>query len=179
MKKIKWQVFLFLALNLFNLTAFAWSHSIELGYSISHDPRHTKYNNSGFLLSGDLFPLRRTPWTFWSITGSLAQWHTTEPQDQTLTTGAVSLALRFYPLHAKKKYIPYLLGSVGPSILSHRQFGFNKQAKNMAFQTNLGLGMEVKKFDVNLRLQHISNASLAQPNHGFNILYLLSLGYLF
>ena len=50
MKKI--HLYSTLLLILFSNVAFAWDHSVELGYGYSHDPNHTKYNNSGFLLSG-------------------------------------------------------------------------------------------------------------------------------
>ncbi len=179
MRRIKFcQLFLIIVLGLFTSVAMAWDHSIEFGYGFSHDPNHTKYNNSGFLLSGDLFPLHRSPWTFWSITGSLGQFRTSAPYYKNLTTGAASLALRIYALDIKK-YPGYFLASFGPAILSHRQFGLNKQGKNIAIQSNLGLGMEFNKIDVNLRVEHFSNAGLSHPNQGFNVLYLLSVGYLF
>lgn len=159
-------------------SSFAWDHSVELGYGYSHDPNGTKYHNSGVLLSGDMFALKHTPMTFWSITGSLGRWHTTAPQNKNLTTAAVSLALRFYPF-VQMTHPTYLLASFGPAVLASRKFGVNTQAKNVTFQSNLGLGMEFNPIDVNLRLVHYSNAYLAKPNQGFNILYLLSIGYLF
>lgn len=163
----------------FTISAFAWTHSIELGYGFSHDPNNTKYNNSGFLLSGDIWSFRHTQWTNWSITGSLGKWHSSAPVNQNLTTGAVSLALRYYPWTNLNCYPGYLLVSFGPAALSNRQFGLNTQAKNITIQSNLGIGEEFNHFDVNLRLEHFSNASLAKPNEGFNIMYLLSIGYLF
>ncbi len=164
-------------LSFITINVYAWDHSIELGYGFSHDPNEIKYNNSGFLLTSDLFPLSRGHYTFWSITGALGQWHSTAPTHQDLTTGAVSLALRLYPM--PNYYPAYLLGSLGPALLSSRQFGVNKQGSNLALQTNIGLGMEYHSFDVNLRLAHYSNANIFNPNEGFNVLYLLSVGYLF
>lgn len=173
------QIFLLIILSSFVFSAYAWDHSIELGYGYSHDPNHSRYKNSGFLLSGDIFPLSRGDWTFWSINGALGQWYTTAPHNKNLTTAALSLALRFYPFTIAQKYPAYLLGSVGPAFLSNRKFGLNTQAKNWTLQTFLGLGAEFNCLDVNLRLEHFSNAGLAKPNEGFNILYLLSIGYLF
>lgn len=172
---------LFFVLNLFFTNLFAWDHSVEFGYGYSHDPNNVKYNNSGFLLSGDLYPIKRTPLTFWSFTGSLGQWHTTAPIYKNLTTVAASLALRLYPFHQfhLQNNSPYFLGSLGPAYLSSNKFGINTQAYHVALQTNLGVGDEINHFDVNLRLQHFSNAGTGTPNQGFNILYLLSLGYLF
>lgn len=180
MKKINlYQAILFILLCFMSINSFAWNNSIELGYGISHDPNHTKYNNSGFLLSGDIFSLRRTLRTFWSITGALGQWHSTTPKNNNLTTGAVSLALRLYAFNIGNHYPSYLLASAGPAFLSKQKFGLNTQASHLTIQTNIGLGAEFKKFDLNFRLVHYSNANLGHPNQGFNILYLASIGYLF
>ncbi len=163
--------------SVLTINSYAWDHSIELGYGYSHDPNNVKYNNSGLLLTSDLLSLSRGRYTFWSITGALGQWHTTAPTHPNLTTGAISLALRVYPV--ANDHPAYLLGSLGPALLSERQFGINKQGSNFSLQTNLGVGMEFHPFDVNFRLTHYSNAHLFHPDQGFNILYLLSFGYLF
>lgn len=173
------KVVVFFLVSLFSLKSFAWDHSVELGYGRSHDPNHTKYTNSGFLLTSDLYPLKHTPYTFWSLNGALGQWYTTTPVHKNLTTGALSLALRYYPLMTEDEYIPYLYGSVGPAILSQRKYGYNTQGANLTFQINLGLGMELGHADVNLRFSHYSNAHIVHPDEGFNVLYLLSIGYLF
>jgi hypothetical protein len=72
-----------------------------------------------------------------------------------------------------------MLASAGPALLSNKRFGVNSQAGIVTIQTNLGFGVELFPIDVNLRLEHFSNANLGSPNEGFNILYLLSFGYLF
>ena len=169
---------LFIFSSLFTVTSFAWDHSLDIGYGISHDPNHTRYNNSGFLLTSDFYPIKRTPKTFWSLTGALGQWHTTAPQNKNLTTMALSVALRYYPW-TFGNYPGYLLGSVGPAYLSNRHFGRNTQAGNLTFQWNIGLGAELHQVDINLRLAHFSNAYIARPDQGFTVLYLLSIGYLF
>ena len=172
--------FIFTLLNCYGATSYAWNHSIELGYGYSHDPNHTKFNNSGLLLSGDIIPLwRRTPWTFFSLTGSLGRWRTTASHNQNLTTAAASLALRVYPFKITTyEYPPYVFASFGPAYLSSRKFGENTQGSHLSIQSILGLGFELHCVDVNLRAVHYSNAHLASPNEGFNILYLLSIGYL-
>lgn len=171
--------FLFVLLSLITITSFAWDRSIDIGYGYSHDPNDTKYNNSGVFLSGDFWPVYHSPMTFWSLNGSLGQWYSSAPENKNLTTVAAALALRFYPLTTAETYPVYLLASAGPAYLSTRHFGTNVQGSNLAFQLNGGLGMEYKHFDANLRMVHYSNAGLANPNEGYNILYLLSLGYLF
>ncbi len=163
------QLLLFTLLNLVTLSASAWNQSVELGYGFSHDPNNIRYNNSGLLLSGDIYTIAQTQWTHWSITGSLGQWRTTAPTNKNLTTGAASLALRLYPLSSELQYSPYLFASAGPALLSSRIFGVNTQAKNISIQTNGGLGVEYGHYDFNLRLQHYSNASIWKPNEGFEI----------
>lgn len=171
------QLILLLLLLVFSSLTFAWNRSIELGIGHSHDPNGTRYYNSGLFLSGDFLPLWDSCWYKFTLNATLGQWYTTVPNSKYLTTGAVSLALRLYPNNFE--YRPYLLGSVGPAILSSKNFGVNQQGANLAFQCNAGLGIEYKQYDVNLRMAHISNAGLVHPNEGFNVLYVLSVGYLF
>lgn len=175
-----YQVFLFVIVTLFSSLTFAreWCHSVDVGYGISHDPNHARYNNSGVLLTADLIPICRTSWSFWSINGALGQWYTTAPINKNLTTVAASLALRLYP-YDFDSYRSYVLGSVGPAYLSSKWYGENEQAGNFTFQWNGGLGIEFDQFDINMRVSHYSNAYLATPDHGFTVLYLLSIGYLF
>jgi hypothetical protein len=180
MKKFTiYQTLSFILLIFFTLTSFAWDNSVELGYGHSHDPNHTKYYNSGFLLTSDIYPLKHTPRTYWSLNGALGQWYTSAPHNKNLTTAAMSLALRFYPWTDATNYPTYLLGTVGPAYLSSRHYGANTQAGNVTIQFNLGLGVELNNIDVNLRLSHYSNAYIARPDQGFTVLYLLSIGYLF
>jgi hypothetical protein len=161
-------------------TSFAWERSIEAGYGYSHDPNDTKHYNSGIFLSGDLWPLWFTPYTFWTLNGALGHWYSTAPNNKYVTTVAAALALRYYPWTYHTTYPFYLTASAGPAYLSAKQFGVNKQGSNLAFQTFLGLGTEFyQHYDVNLRFVHYSNAYTSRPNNGYNILYVLSFGYLF
>lgn len=179
MKKLSLQLICLSLMTLFYTSAFAWEHSIELGYGRSHDPNGTKYTNSGFLLTSDLYSFWQTNWFHPSINVALARWRSTTPSNNRLTAAALSLALRGYPFSYQENYSPYLFASAGPAYLSFRKFSVNTQAKHISIQTNIGLGMEFKCIDVNFRLAHYSNANLAKPNEGFNILYMLSVGYLF
>jgi hypothetical protein len=175
-----YQALLLILASFFTLNAFAWDHSIELGYGVSHDPNHDQYNNSGFLLSGDIYPFRHTPYTYWSLNAALGQWHSSAPVHRNLNTAAVSLALRYYPFMSGLPYSPYLLGSIGPALLSTRHFGLNTQGANLAFQVNAGAGMEFfEKVDANFRISHYSNAYIFRPDQGFTVLYMFSMGYLF
>lgn len=177
MKQTK--VFLFLSLCLWSMVASAWDHSVQLAYGRYQDPNDTKYDNSGFFLNSNLYVLRRTPSTFWSIDGALGQWHSTAPEHQNLTTAALSLGLRYYPFNVYQKYPAYINVSEGLAYLSQRKFGTNVQGMNVSFQSLAGLGVELNHIDVGLRFVHYSNANTAYPNEGFNFFYMLSIGYLF
>jgi hypothetical protein len=177
---MKKYIYLIVILNFFAIQfSYAWDNSISFGYGKSHDPNHSTFDNSGFLLSADMLGLKRTKHTFWSINGSLGRWHTTTPINKKLISAALSLKLRAYLFDIESQYPFYLLGSAGPAWISNKRFGLNTQAGNLTIQTNLGLGTEFNNFDINLRLEHFSNANLSRPNEGFNILYLVSIGYLF
>jgi hypothetical protein len=178
-KLIAAKLFLFIFFSLFVTESLAWNYSIDAGYGYSHDPNDSKYHNSGFLLSGDFYPIKRTPLTFWSLNASLGQWHSSAPVNKNVTSAAVSLGLRLYAFQIAHQYPFYFLGTVGPAYISKIRLGTNTQASHATIQTNLGLGAEFNKLDLNFRLAHYSNANLGHPNDGFNILYLLSIGYLF
>jgi hypothetical protein len=180
MPKLKLFIMLvFTFLSLFTVNAYAWNNSIELGYGVSKDPNNDKYTNSAFLLNGDFYHFHKTPLTLWSINGAIGHLHSNDSINKNVTTAALSVALRLYPFKMRYEYPPYILGSIGPAYLSSKHFGSNKQASHFTLQSNLGLGVEFNHFDVNLRLLHYSNAYLAHPNQGFNVKFLLSLGYLF
>ncbi|MES2217625.1 MAG: acyloxyacyl hydrolase [Pseudomonadota bacterium] len=180
MKKLNFQkLFLLALLGSFTLNAFAWDHSVEIGYGRSPDKNHRQYYNSGVFLNGDIWSFRKTPYTHWSLNGAIGQWYTTTPVNKNLTTAALSVVLRLYPWTSALKYPPYLLGSVGPAYISSKEFGYNTQAANATFQWTAGLGAEFKNIDLNFRFVHFSNAYIARPDEGFTVLYLLSLGYLF
>jgi hypothetical protein len=158
---------------------FAWNHSVSIGVGKSHDPNDIKHYNSGVLLSGDLIPLKRYSWSFWTVNGALGRWYSTAPVNKNLTTLAAALAVRLYPNIGSDNYKFYGLLSAGPAYLSSKQFGVNDQGSNLSGQWLAGIGFEHQQFDINFRYIHFSNAHLASPDQGFNIQYLLSVGYLF
>lgn len=180
MKKFHVKLLLTVILGLWSLAALAWDYSIEAGYGYSHDPNHTRYNNSGVLINSDFLKLWDSPWIRWSLFGSVGQWYSTAPVNKKLTTAALSITFRLYPFYIPTTCYPvYGFLASGPALLSSRRFGLNEQAQNITFQSDIGFGVELNHVDINLRWHHYSNANLSTPNEGFNILYLLSIGYLF
>ncbi len=160
-------------------SAFSWNHSVEIGAGKSHDPNDTKHYNSGVMLSADVLPLWRTHMTLGTLNGALGRWYSTAPQNKNLITAAVSVAARIYPFDLESACDPYILGSWGPTYLSTRELGNNEQGTNLTFQWIGGLGVEYQHIDVNFKYVHYSSAQLFSPNEGFNIQYMLSVGYLF
>lgn len=164
--------------------ALAWTHGISLGYGKSKEIGYSYYN-SGFFLHGIFYKFRPVdPMLYFSVDGSLGRWSSSTRTNKRLDTAAVSAAARAYFMPpASHTYRPYLLTTFGPVYLSKKHFGKEEQGSHFAFQTTLGGGMEFIKhgrgIDTNLRMIHYCNAGLASPNQGFDILYVLSVGYLF
>lgn len=182
MRKLNFSKWIGCILLLFSVSsALAWDHGVSLGYGGGSDWNHHTYENSGVFLNADFTTIKEKNWVHITFNGSLGKFWTNEPVNKDLFTAALSLAFRFYPLNANSVH-PFFLASVGPAYLSERKFGLNNQAANVAFQSVLGLGAEfgkARRVDLNMRMVHYSNASLMRPNEGFNIFYIVSLGYLF
>jgi hypothetical protein len=164
--------------------AFAWRHGISFGYGRSQEVGYG-YDNSGFFLHGIFYRFNPVdPMLYFSADGSLGFWHASTRRHKRLNTAAASLAARAYFMPpAQHVYRPYLLLTFGPVYLSQKHFGEETQGSHFAFQTTLGGGMEYvpgkQGVDLNLRMIHYCNAGLASPNQGFDVFYVLSVGYLF
>lgn len=162
-------------------SAFSWTHGISLGYGGGSDIRHHTDTNSGAFLSGEIASIKQKDWVNITFNGSLGQFYSSWVANKDLFTAAASVAFRFYPMQTDYTH-PFFLASIGPAYLSNTQFGRNTQAANFALQSIVGAGVEIgkaKRVDLNMRLIHYSNAYTMQPNQGFNIFYVVSLGYLF
>lgn len=180
-KKSVYKIIISLLLLSFTFSVFAWQHGISIGYGGGSDINHHTYTNSGAFLSAEFLSIKQKSWLNITFNGSLGQFYTTEPVNKNLFTAALSLAFRFYAFQSAKVH-PFFLASFGPSYLSYRKFGLNNQAANVAIQSILGLGFEfgqAKRMDLNMRFIHYSNAYTMSPNEGYNIFYVVSLGYLF
>lgn len=166
---------------LFSVSALAWDHGVSIGFGTAQDSNHPRYTNSGFFLSSDFMSITQSRWINLTLNGALGQWHTTSDSNKDMFTAALSLALRFYPFDTQTVH-PFFIASAGPAFISTRRFNDNLQGANVTFQTAGGLGFEfgdARRFDLNLRLIHFSNAGIFDPNNGYNFLYVLSIGYLF
>lgn len=176
-----YKVAAFSALLLTGSSAMAWDHGVSIGYGGGSDMNHHTDTNTGVFLSSDIKSLMERNWTHITLNASLGSFHSSWSANKDLFTAALSLAFRFYLFNTTNVH-PYFFASAGPSYLSNTAFGRNYQADNFAFQSILGLGTEVgkaKRIDLSLKFIHYSNAYTMQPNQGYNIFYIGSIGYLF
>jgi hypothetical protein len=166
-------------------TAQAWDHEVSLGYAHVKEINYDYYN-SGFFLNAKLYkfkPLDKT--LILTIDGSVANWNATTQENKTLTTAALSGALRaYFAPPENKNFNPYLAASFGPAYLSHDKFGDREQSSHFSFQITLGAGTEIlqqkdRGIDLSLQLVHYCNAGIFNVNRSINILYLFSIGYMF
>lgn len=175
-------------LLLFNaIQAYAWQHEISLGYGQSREIGYN-YTNYGGVLAAKLYKFKEIDKTLViSVDGSISDWNATTDDYKHLFVAALGLDGRAYFVPPKDRKIrPYLTASFAPAYLSAKQFGTRQQGANFAFQISLGLGSEfitqkekAQGWDVNLQLFHYCNAGIYSPNESINILYVLSVGYLF
>ncbi len=175
-----------LILLLWPLSALAWQHGIDVGYGIPASEIDAHYNTYGYYLDAMLYRFPKLDRSLiFTINTSLGHWLATTEDHNQVTTLALSGAFRgyFVPIDSAYALHPYLLFSAGPAYLSEEQFGENKQGKHVAFQVNFGGGSEIRiaqhDFDLNLRLVHFSNGGIFHPNEGYDVVYVLSVGYLF
>jgi len=181
-------LFLLLSGSAFLLAAqpvYAWQHEVAIGYGWGNEVEKD-YKNSAVVLSGKLYKFPKIDNTLIAtIDGSISQLHADTDQHKNLTTAAIALGLRAYfvnpDLHQTR---PYLGISSGPAYLSSTLFGERDQGTHFDLQTTLEGGVEFglknqRSIDVNLHLVHYCNAGLASPNQGFNVPFVLSVGYQF
>lgn len=169
---------------MYGVNAYAWEHEVAIGYGTGQEVEQT-YNNSGIELSGKLYKFPKINNTLLAtIDATLGQWWTDTSDHDHLTTAALSLALRGYVVNQDAHGVrPYITASFGPTYLSDTQFGAQVQNTHVAFQSLLGVGMEIgdnkHSIDINFHMDHFCNAGLAAPNEGINIMYIVSIGYQF
>ena len=166
-------------------SVYAWEHEVSAGYGWGEE-FDEDYHNSVFIFGGKFYKFPKIDDTLIAtIDGSIAQLHADTDEYKNIITAAVSLALRAYfadpDVH---KIRPYLTASFGPAYISDKQFGERQQGSNFLLQSILGGGIEFglknqRSIDVNLYLLHYSNAGLASPNEGFDVPFVLSIGYQF
>lgn len=166
-------------------SAYAWKHAISIGYGWGNEVEKD-YRNQAIVLSGKLYKFPKIDdMLIATIDGSASWLHADTPSNRNIFTTSVGLGLRAYFLNPETHNTrPYLGISSGPAYLSSRRFGEQDQGGHFDLQSTLESGMEFglknkRSIDVNLHLVHYCNAGLAHPNQGFNVPFVLSVGYQF
>lgn len=73
---------------------------------------------------------------------------------------------------------PYLEAGIGGHILSDTRIGRRELSTAWQFGSHLGAGLDCGQFEIGYRFQHLSNASIKEPNDGMNF-HMLTLGVRF
>lgn len=175
---------LFLASLLVASPAFAWRHGVAIGYGYGQEI-DAPYLNTGLFIRGIIYRFNNIDkfliFTV-DISGGIWKAHTVSPN--TLNTIALSPNFRAYFIDpATHRVRPYIEASFGPTYLSAKQFGTERQGSHFAFQTTLGGGIEVgslrRAVDLGIHFIHYCNAGLSSPNDGSDIPMVFTVGFLF
>jgi opacity protein-like surface antigen len=166
-------------------TAQAWNHEVSIGYGWGQEIG-ANYDNHAIVLSGSFYKFKKIDNTlFITLDGTLANLMANTPRNNSLTTAGISLAFRAYFQNPDfHKIRPHVGISAGATYLSQNQLGTQVQGSKFDFQWTIGGGIEFalpqnQGIDVTLNFLHYCNAGLAKPNEGFDIPFLLALGYQF
>ncbi len=161
--------------------AVAWHNEVSGGVGYGKESNRG-YNYVGFIANDVFLNKQLDPKLHFLMDGSVAYWHANTSSNQNLATGAMSLDFRAYFINPMThRYRPFIQVACGPAYLSSETFGTKRQGMKFAFQDRVGAGIEMgpqtKAFVLALELVHYSNAGLKQPNPGFTIPFIVSLGY--
>lgn len=140
---------------------------------------------------------RTDPWKVWKYEGGgsltafgeaeLAQWHGKEAQvagtetNRNITSIGFKPVVRYAPFESQS-FRPFIEAGLGAHLLSHTAINQNRHLPTVfEFGEILGVGAEFcpkLACSLSVRLQHVSNAGLKQPNNGITFTN-VSFGYKF
>ena len=121
----------------------------------------------------------------WSLTGyweaSFSYWDGDNGRTGNGDLGEIGFTpvFRLWPHSPWTALRPYLEGGIGAHLMSDSEFGDRDFDIAFAFGNHLGAGVRFgadEALEVGYRFQHLSNASIGDPNPGINF-HLLRLGY--
>ena len=118
---------------------------------------------------------------FWDV--SLAYWNNDSPQPTTSSLGDIGFTPTFRLQQTNPgQFAPYLEAGVGAHVLSKSSVSAERRFGTLfQFGSHVGLGVRLGPkgaYDIAYRYQHLSNASIKDPNQGINF-HLLRLQYHF
>lgn len=97
--------------------------------------------------------------------------------DDTLWEVGLTPVLRLAP-KATTGLRPYLEAGIGGRVLSDTRIGKRELSTAWQFGSHIGAGLSCGQFEIGYRFQHLSNASIKEPNDGINF-HILSAGMRF
>lgn len=179
---MKLKTLLAIAILLLSHSAMAWEHGIDFGYGYGKE-LNTDYVNKGYFLNLIFYRLPIDSKLDLNLQGSTAFWKAGTATHNKLYTVGLGIGFRAY--FTRSGWLsPYIAASVSPSYISTKQFGEKRQGSLFAFQDTVGFGFEVgpqggHKLEISYMFIHYSNAGFSQPNNGYDIPMVISIGYLF
>ena len=135
-------------------------------------------------LSGFRFHYRNTPiqcsWFEFGLEASYARWNVKYFTNNRLEVFALAPVIRANLFSFGQEQF-FLEGSVGPAKRSTKQLADRRAGSKWTFQDIIGFGFTVlrQKLDFRIQYTHYSNANLARPNPGTEVIPMLTLSYRF
>ena len=90
-------------------------------------------------------------------------------------------AYRYY-FRSSKRIQLYVHLAAGPSVMSSKNLGYQEHGSVFIFNDFIGLGARFgrrQQWEITCTWRHLSNADFFKPNHGYDVPYSISLGYIF
>ena len=157
-------------------TAFAASLAVAIpaqaldsvSFEVGRGNDHTDLWRAGLQWNWDKKWFADRPWTlgaYWDL--QLSRW--------SANSGAV-WDIGFTPVFRLERarsstYVPYVEAAIGFHILSERRISERRFSTKFQYGDHIGAGVrygERYRYDVSVRLQHLSNGGLRRPNPGIN-----------
>jgi lipid A 3-O-deacylase len=109
----------------------------------------------------------RTGWLSVYAEGSLNYWFGGD--DDEVVGAALSPVLIYWFGNEESLVRPYIEGGIGIAGISETQIGDRNLSTGFQFEDRLGIGVRMKKVDLNVRYMHYSNCSIKEPNDGIDL----------
>ncbi|NDU85462.1 MAG: acyloxyacyl hydrolase [Ferrovum sp.] len=113
---------------------------------------------------------------YWDV--SVGHWtpHASSGSNLEVNDYSITPVFRYAPTQATGNYIPFLEAGIGAHYLSqHDLYSGHDMSTHFQFGDHVGAGLTLgpqHDWDVMMRLQHLSNAGIQNPNPGINFIQL-------
>ncbi len=112
---------------------------------------------------------------------NVAHWSSDIGTNNHINIVGIAPIARYY-LWKKPSISSYIIGSIGPAMMSATRLGGRNFGINYTFQDKIGLGFAFGKkqqYFADLQILHYSNASISRHNQGITVPLLFSSGFQF